>query len=685
MKRRKFLKSGLVAGLTPLFVNGYAMNSLSASMIPASACDIDDRVLVIVYLGGANDAINAAVPLNQFGEYRDARPDIHLPQNSLIKLDNSLTGTSQDLGLHPSLTGLKDLYDNSKLSIVQRVGYPQPNRSHFTSQDNMLKGIDGTIANSGVSEGWIGRFLTDKYPTYKGLPFDNHEDPLGIILGDTQSTGFHTAAEHEMEINLSGQDPAGFFNIISSLSGEPISNFPNSENGEMLSYISQVEKSTQVYSERISSVFDTGGMAPQEVYPNSSLANQLKTVARLIVGGSKTKVFMAKKGGWDNHVNAVNASDTRLGKHANLLADLGDSLQSFQNDLVAKGISSQVVTVVFSEFGRKIIQNGNLGTDHGTMSSMFVVGDAVNAGVFGDNIDILNQDNQGAPDPGQLQNDYRTVFANICQDWMGASDDSILNTFPLTPSQVVLTNLGLINSNEKVDNTCYFEPVPPVSLTIRGRLYLEGFLESSGLMSTELADSGVLPTSQPYGDTRYSYYGEESVSSFPANTVDWLLMEVWNESNLVIDRKAVLLRNDGRITKLNGGLQILVSDLYPEKIRIAFLHRSHIGVLASKKIDAAQEATPVVNISTAVDTVEGNNQLKNIGGKYAMIAGDADQNGLINTADYSYWKRSSTNSVAGYQNADLNADGLVDNSDYLLWKNNRSKIGNPILHGILKR
>ncbi len=688
MKRRKFLKSGLVAGLTPLFVNGYAMNSLSASLIPASTCDIDDRVLVIIYLAGANDIINTAVPLNHYTEYQTERPDIHLPQSSLIQLDSSLTGTAQDLGLNPALTGLKSLYDNSKLSVVQRVSYPSPNRSHFTSEDNMLKGLDGTISNSSVEDGWIGRFLTDKYPTYNGLPFGAELDPLGIILGSTPSTGFHSVEDHEMEINLSGQDPAGFYSIISSLSGEPISNFPNSEHGEMLSYVSLVEKSTQVYSERISNIFNQGGNNPTAGYPNSSLGNQLKTVARFISGGSRTKVFMARKGGWDNHVNAVDTSNTTLGTHANLLADLGDSIAAFQKDLELMGNSSKVVTVVFSEFGRKIIQNGSNGTDHGTMSSMFVVGDAVEAGVYGDNIDITNKDAQGAPHPDQLQNDYRTVFANICQDWMGASDASVLNTFSQTPSSIVLANLGLINSAETVDPTCYFEPVQPVSLTLRAKLWLEGFIDNNAagpVMSTALVDDGHLPYLQPYGDTRYSYYGDESVSSFPANTVDWLLLEVWNQSNLVIDRKAVLLRSDGRIMNLNGGLQVPIDGLYPEPIRIAFLHRSHIGVLASTEINAVEGATPFLNLTTQVTSVEGNNQLKNMNGAYAMIAGDANQNGLIDTADYSYWKRSSYNSVPGYGSADLNADGLVDNTDYLLWKGNRSKIGNPILHDILKR
>ena len=219
MKRRDFLHAGLTSAVAPVFLNGYGLNQMAASITPAATCAFSDRTLVIIYLAGANDIINTAVPLDQFGAYAGHREDIQLPETSLIRLDNSLIGTTQDLGLHPSLTSLKSLYDNGHLSLIQRAGYPTPNRSHFAAEDILLKGIDGTLPNNSVEEGWIGRFLKDKYPTYKGIPFGTELDPLGIILGATPSTGFHTIEDHTLEINLSGQDPAGFFSVISSLSG----------------------------------------------------------------------------------------------------------------------------------------------------------------------------------------------------------------------------------------------------------------------------------------------------------------------------------------------------------------------------------------------------------------------------------------------------------------------------------
>ncbi len=684
MKRRKFLKTGLTTAVAPVFLNGLGYTKLGASVMPTAVCDYTDRTLVIVYLAGANDVINAMVPMNHLGSYQTERPDIYIPQNSLTTLDNSLIGTNQDLGLHPSLSnGFKNIYDDGLMAIVQRTGYSTPNRSHFASEDIMLKGIDGTISNNDQEEGWIGRFLKDRYPTYRGIPFGDEIDPLGIILGDTPNTGFHTTEAHELEINMSGQDPAGYYSIISSLSGEPISQIPNTDHGELLSYISVLEKSTQVYSERITDVFNAGNNI--QTYPSSNLGYQLKTIARFIAGGSKTKVFMARKGGWDNHVDQIQAGSSTIGWHADLLSDLSASLKAFQDDLQALGKSSQVTTIVFSEFGRKIIQNGNVGTDHGTVSSMFVIGEHTNPGIYGNNIDLSFMDDQGAPDPSQLDNDYRSVFSSILQDWLGASNDALLNTFSQTPSSLVLNNIPVIKSGQAVDPTCYFTPIQPISMYLNFKLFLEGFYDSAtGLMNTNLADNGLLPYNQPYGNTRYSYFGTENITSFPANTVDWVLMELWTTDNLVLDRKAVLLRNDGQIMDpLTGNTSVPIGGLYPEPFKVAIFHRSHIGVLHKNTITPEQGNTAYPNITTSLISVSGMNQLKEINGTYVMIAGDIDQNGIINSADYSIWKRA--NNAGDYRTTDLNADGITDTSDYELWKNNRSKMGHPEVHKLLKR
>ena len=180
----------------------------------------------------------------------------------------------------------------------------------------------------------------------------------------------------------------------------------------------------------------------------------------MLSGGSRTKVFMTTIGGFDTHVNQVDQGATTTGGHANLLQNVGDSIRAFQDDIKAQGLDNNVLTVVFSEFGRKIIQNGSYGIDHGTLNSIFVVGKGVDGGVIGNNVDLQNQDNQGAPNPNQTQYDYRQVYGTILQDWLGANDTSIDNTFANNQTgSYTNQKLPIINTNNLVPSNCYFTPI----------------------------------------------------------------------------------------------------------------------------------------------------------------------------------------------------------------------------------
>jgi uncharacterized protein (DUF1501 family) len=675
MKRRSFISNTLKSAILPLFIptGQGALSRAAASFLPSGVCNYQDRVMVIIHLSGANDIINTAVPLSQFDAYVNNRPNIYIPKNNLINLDSRLADT-QALGLNPGLQSFKDLYDSGQLSILQRAGYPAPNRSHFTAGDIWSKGIDGNIPFNSEEEGWIGRFLKDRYPSFKGVPFGNEADPLGVMLGDGSSLGFHTTKQHDYHINLSGQDPAGFYNIIASLSGEPLTQFPITEQGDLLKYMSTIEKSTQVYSDRISAIFNAG--TNEKIYPSSAIGNQMKTIARFLSGGSTTKVFFARTGGWDTHVNEVTPGDTKTGQHSARLKDLSDSLKVFQEDLAALGIADKVLTVIYSEFGRKIIQNGSYGTDHGTLSSMFLVGKHVKGGVLGQNINLSDKDSQGAPNPLQLENDYRGTFASILQQWLGASNESIKAAFPKTADTILFNKNELVKPAQVVDAACYFKVIPPMTTKIQAQVLLEGFYDPTTNKLTKALNS-ILPKEQPYDSAPFYYLGAEKTTTFPANAVDWVLCELRTEDTFtVIAQKAVLINENGNLMETDGNLTISFPNTFAAKYHVAIFHRNHLGVITTKTTLADTNTVHIFDLN-APATVLGKNQLKKVDNKYLMFAGDIDQNGNINAQDYSLLRR--TMGKPGYLDSDLNGNAKVEATDKILLDANRSVIGNPNL------
>ncbi len=329
--------------------------------------------------------------------------------------------------LHPNLTSFKELWDDGKLNIVHGVGYPHLNKSHFSGRAIMSKGGDGSESNSNKPDGWMARYL------HSGFDHLQYDDPLGIQLGNKKPADeFHSDEEHKVDINLSGQDTSGFYSQLSNI-GNPVPDFGNnsSEYIQNIEFINGMEVTATNYAQRISTVFNTGTNSVS--YPSYDLADQLKTVARMISGGSKTKIFLLRIDGFDNHANQVDSqTNSHLGKHADLLTELSESIKAFQDDLEQLGIDENVVTTTFTEFGRKPIENGNKGTDHGNLGPMFIIGTGVKPGftgthlsldsfTYGGNVKHFDLDTQ-------MQHDYRQVYASLIGDFLGASSSTIIDT-----------------------------------------------------------------------------------------------------------------------------------------------------------------------------------------------------------------------------------------------------------------
>lgn len=424
MKRRNFIQltsSASVLSLLPTEV----FSMFKAAGVADCAQGLNAKKLVLVQLSGANDGLNTVVPINQYDKYASLRPTIKLNNtgaNSIINLDTTLSLENQ-VGLHPSLTGFKSLYDAGLMRIVQGVGYPYQNQSHFKSTDLWLTGGDGTNQNNNLDSGWVGRFIENHYSTLLQSKY-----PLGLQLAGSDNSGLFRGEQHSHDLNITGQDPAGFYSVINGLGGEAPTTIPDSEYGDLIRYILGNDEKTNTYSQSIATAFNNGKNSV--TYPNTDLSNQLKTVAKLISGGLETKVYLVRINGWDTHdLQVASKAASHTGKHADLLKILSDAVNNFITDITNQNLGGDVVAVTFSEFGRKAAENASFGTDHGQVAPMFVFGKPIAPGISGTNVDLNEPVAGNNFQLIKFQHDYRRIFGTILQDWLGTTNSTLDLTF----------------------------------------------------------------------------------------------------------------------------------------------------------------------------------------------------------------------------------------------------------------
>lgn len=453
MKRRNFIKlsaSASVIGLTPI-----ELQAALKAFMPYMACpDISNRKLVLVNLAGANDGLNTIIPINQYDTYSNLRPTIKVPNsgaNQYITLDATLPD-NQQVGLHPTLTGFKSLYDKGWLRILQSVGYPSQNKSHFKSTDLYLTGNDGNSLLNGADTGWIGRFM-ELY--YADLVVETY--PLAVEIGSNKtSLGFHAEEAHGLALNITGQDPSGFYSILNGLGGTPPTNIPDSDYGKQLEFINNTDSLSNTYAESISNAFNSG--QNDVTYPDTDLADQLKTVARLISGDLGSKVYMVRISGFDTHNAQVQGVGDILGRHHDLLTELSGAIDAFMNDIDSQNIADDIVGLTFSEFGRKARENGSFGSDHGEIAPMFVFGKPVSGGVSGTNPDLTEATDSNNWQIQTVQHDYRQTFATLLQNFLGADNTIIDATFFNHTLNDSFSNLkldDLLKAEFKLDSECF--------------------------------------------------------------------------------------------------------------------------------------------------------------------------------------------------------------------------------------
>ncbi len=415
MKRRDFIRRTAPAGVVlPSLINGFNFKAFGASPLLQALTDAPtetDHVLVLIQLNGGNDGLNMVVPLDQYDNLVNARSNIVLPKSKILTLDGFAK-----TGLHPAMTGLQNLFNDGRMQVIQSVGYPQPNFSHFRATDIWLTGSDSDVI---LNSGWVGRYLNQEYTNFPvGYPNTIMPDPLAIQIGSFVSPAMQGPA---VSMGMAISDPNNFYNLINGIQ-DPA---PNTNAGKELTYIREVSQQTQQYGTVIKAAAAKVTKQVSSYPTNNTLADQLKIVSRLIAGGLKTRVYMVNIGSFDTHALQVNAGATETGTHAMLLQKVSEAVKAFMDDLTYLNASKRVIGMTFSEFGRRIKSNASGGTDHGAAAPLFVFGDAVQRSVLGTSPVIASTINVNDNIP--MQYDFRSVYASILQEWFCVPSATLSN------------------------------------------------------------------------------------------------------------------------------------------------------------------------------------------------------------------------------------------------------------------
>ncbi|MGB8267457.1 MAG: DUF1501 domain-containing protein [Candidatus Velthaea sp.] len=395
--RRSFLSSSLgvavLGGTMPLSL----LRAASAQALPALGSSIDPRnVLVVIQMSGGNDGLNTVVPYAD-DSYHRVRPVIGLAPNSVLKLD-------ERIGLNPALAGLMELYKEGQVALVQGVGYPNPNRSHFEATQ-----IWETASPERPQQyGWIGRYLDRTYPP-------NVKPPSlfqAVALGDTLPAAL--VAQH-VDVPAIAALNGYAYNTIKDAKTSAGALYDGARPGAS-PYLGLIaDTARQAYHGGDALRAKIANYTPQATYPNDAFSNQLKLAAQLIGSDAGTRIVFVSIGSFDTHANQRVQQDR-------LLKILGDGLRAFYADLAAHGIDKNVLAMTFSEFGRRVTQNASNGTDHGTAMPLFVIGGAVKGGIYGEHPSLTDLEGGDL----KFHTDFRAVYATVLKNWLGHDPSDVI-------------------------------------------------------------------------------------------------------------------------------------------------------------------------------------------------------------------------------------------------------------------
>jgi uncharacterized protein (DUF1501 family) len=394
--RREFLRSGFFGigvGLAMPLVFERASLAIAAESFLESKETHPERILVVVEMAGGNDGLNTVIPFRNDIYYK-ARPALAVRAADVLKLND-------EIGLHTSMTGFKSIWDQGKLAIVQGCGYPNPNRSHFTSMEYWHT----AVPNGAESLGWVGRFADASWPKGEPNKIVNVAERQSLAVQAIRNAPVVFADPNRfVRAGDTSQEPV-YKNVLDRQSEQP---------NKTLSFLREISRTAADSSAKVREA--ASGYKTTISYGSessvSSLAPDLKKVAALINAGFGTRVYYVSMGGFDTHSG-------QAGTQQQLLMYVADALEGFLKDVRRIGRGSDVAVMMFTEFGRRVSQNQSGGTDHGTATPMYILGDKVKGGLYGSYPSLEKLDSNGDL---IMTTDFRSVYATMIGEWMGYPD-----------------------------------------------------------------------------------------------------------------------------------------------------------------------------------------------------------------------------------------------------------------------
>jgi len=400
--RRDFLYfTGLASVGTGMMLNNFPVEAFGPSPLMKALNDAEtDRALVLLRFKGGSDGQNIVVPIGQYSIYQGLRPNIAIPNDS----ENMISLGDGDFGIpKTSMSSAGELWDAGKMKIAHSVGYPNQNRSHFRSTDIWASSSD---YNEFVNSGWIGRYLEQEYPAYFLAP---PSFPAAIKIG-TQSDMIFRGASNPLGLVFNNVDE--FYQIAQTGQLYDTNSLPDCLYGEELGFVREMSNNTFRYSQALKDAYDAS--STDVTYPDNSLADQLLIVSRLIKGRLGAKVYMVEIGGFDTHSGQPNSLPV-------LLDRFSTSVKAFYDDLGTE-FENDVVTMNFTEFHRRVDENGSEGTDHGEAGPVMLFGPGLGGNGFIGQAPNLNsvEDGGDVRSGAYLQHhtDFRSIYATLLQDWL---------------------------------------------------------------------------------------------------------------------------------------------------------------------------------------------------------------------------------------------------------------------------